>query len=143
MLVISTISILLFAAGAVFRRLQEQASHSNPDRKILRLGVQIICGDCCGDADRPVKTYIDQFGRCVQCGGGSYVLASMYAVVTQAYSAKPCSSVMIRGMAVPTMVWSSADSRRQSASPPTAIHSCGPASPSRALALVPSRRSRA
>ena len=87
MLVISTISILLFAAGAVFRRLQEQASHSNPDRKILRLGVQIICGDCCGDADRPVKTYIDQFGRCVQCGGSSYVLASMYA--TQMMKAFP------------------------------------------------------
>ena len=42
----------------------------------LTLGVQIICGDCCGEEDRPIKTYLDCNGNCAQCGGHSYMLAS-------------------------------------------------------------------
>jgi hypothetical protein len=42
----------------------------------LALGVQIICGDCCGEGERPIKTYIDYNGNCAQCGGHSYMLAS-------------------------------------------------------------------
>ena len=80
MLVISTVSILLLAAAYLLsKRFQDHATLSRPPIDILRLGVQIICGDCCGDSVRPMKTYLDQFGRCVQCGGRSYVLASVYA----------------------------------------------------------------
>lgn len=80
MLVITTISILLLGTACLLsRRFQDQTTLSQPAREILRLGVQIICGDCCGDSARPVKTYLDQFGKCEQCGGRSYVLASAYA----------------------------------------------------------------
>jgi hypothetical protein len=42
----------------------------------VRIGIQIICGDCSGDADRPIKTYLDLHGNCARCGGRSYLLAS-------------------------------------------------------------------
>lgn len=80
MLVISAVSILLLATGyLVSRRSQDERVLSGTHGEMLRLGIQIICGDCCGDSDRPLKTYLDQLGRCVQCGGRAYVLASIYA----------------------------------------------------------------
>jgi len=78
-MLVSTISILLVAAYLLSKRFQDNATLSRPPIEMLRIGVQIICGDCCGDSDRPIKTYLDQFGRCGQCGGRSYVLASVCA----------------------------------------------------------------
>ena len=49
---------------------------SEPRADRLTIGVQIICGDCSGDAESPVKTYIDRTGNCAQCGGRSFMLAS-------------------------------------------------------------------
>src|SRR5712692_2545956 len=40
------------------------------------IGVQIICGDCSGVDDRPLKTYLSRDGLCGQCGGRSFILAS-------------------------------------------------------------------
>src|SRR5260370_88473 len=51
------------------------------------VGIQIICGDCSGDSERPTKTFVDRFGRCAQCGGGSYTLASKQGVYLQAVGA--------------------------------------------------------
>ena len=80
MLVITTVSILVLAtAYHMWSNSEEQRGLKGPHGEMLRLGVQIICGDCCGDSDRPVKTYLDQLGRCGQCGGRAYVLASVYA----------------------------------------------------------------
>lgn len=47
--------------------------------ELLRVGVQIICGNCSGDADHPEKTYMDRSGSCARCGGSSYLLASAVA----------------------------------------------------------------
>jgi hypothetical protein len=47
---------------------------------LIKVGVQIICGDCSGDAEKPRRTCLDLFGRCEDCGGTSYVLASSLAV---------------------------------------------------------------
>jgi hypothetical protein len=63
---------------------------------LLMVGVQIICGDCSGEGDSPVRTYMDRYGNCAQCGGHSYLLASSLALnssalraarLVQAYSA--------------------------------------------------------
>lgn len=43
---------------------------------IQTIGVQIVCGDCSGNDDLPLKTYLDRDGLCAQCGGRSYILAS-------------------------------------------------------------------
>jgi hypothetical protein len=39
-------------------------------------GIQIICGDCAGEAEFPKKTYMDRFGHCAQCGGSNFMLAA-------------------------------------------------------------------
>ena len=45
----------------------------------LTMNVQIICGDCAGEGYRPNRTCLDWHGQCAQCGGRSYVLASIIA----------------------------------------------------------------
>lgn len=52
---------------------------SQPRPALLTMGVQIVCGNCAGDEWQPVKTYLDIFGNCSQCGGRSYLLASAVA----------------------------------------------------------------
>ena len=49
---------------------------------LLTMGVQIICGDCSGEGDKVVKTYLNRYGSCSQCGGNSYLLASAVAMNT-------------------------------------------------------------
>jgi hypothetical protein len=51
--------------------------------KLVTTGIQIICGDCSGEDDLPIKTYLDTFGNCSQCGGHSYILASNRFIYTQ------------------------------------------------------------
>lgn len=38
--------------------------------------VQIVCGDCAGYEVLPRKTFLTREGRCWDCGGRSYALAS-------------------------------------------------------------------
>lgn len=52
-----------------------------PDRSnIATVVVQIICGDCGGDSLIPHKTHLTVKGRCDECGGASFVLASELAI---------------------------------------------------------------
>jgi len=37
----------------------------------------IVCGDCSGEEKLPRKTFLTAAGRCDNCGGHSYVLASI------------------------------------------------------------------
>jgi hypothetical protein len=84
MLVITAVSILMFAVVYTLSRggAQHQWHLSESRVGIVTVGVQIICGDCSGNTDLPLKTYLDRHGQCAQCGGRSYMLASsrtMYA----------------------------------------------------------------
>jgi len=54
-----------------------------PHNDLLTVGVQIVCGNCCGEAESPRKTYLDRSGNCAQCGGRSYILASTRIVYAQ------------------------------------------------------------
>ena len=54
----------------------------------LTLGIQIICGDCGGEGERPIKTYLDCHGNCAQCGGHSYMLASQRIVYARQLMAR-------------------------------------------------------
>lgn len=38
--------------------------------------VQIVCGDCGGDALFPLKTLLTSDGYCSRCGGRNFVLAA-------------------------------------------------------------------
>lgn len=54
---------------------------------LLMVGVQIVCGNCCGDEESPIRTYMDRYGNCSQCGGHSYLLASSMALNSAALRA--------------------------------------------------------
>jgi hypothetical protein len=73
-------ALLMLAFGVVYiwskGGFHGQQGLSEPHDGIVRIGIQIICGDCSGDADRPIKTYLDLHGNCARCGGRSYILAS-------------------------------------------------------------------
>ena len=51
--------------------------------------VQIICADCSGDGETPVRTFMDRHGFCHRCGGSSYLLASTRAAYLRGQSAVP------------------------------------------------------
>jgi hypothetical protein len=77
MLVITImLSILGIVVGLLKFETLNERSLSEPRADHLMIGVQIICGDCSGDAERPLKTYVDRNGNCAQCGGRSFMLAS-------------------------------------------------------------------
>ena len=38
--------------------------------------IQIVCGDCGGDALFPLKTLLTSDGQCSRCAGRNYVLAA-------------------------------------------------------------------
>ena len=87
-----TIIILLALALAAFTmykfsyRRDENLLEVRPS--IPTLGIQIICGDCSGDGEIPAKTFMDRVGKCNQCGGTSFVVASTRAIyaIPQLYS---------------------------------------------------------
>jgi hypothetical protein len=41
-------------------------------------GLMIVCGDCAGEEPLPRKTLLAADGSCSTCGGGSYLLASIF-----------------------------------------------------------------
>jgi hypothetical protein len=83
MLIIIAATVIALGLTSFFIRKGPKADHSQlsePRSAIPTMGVQIICGDCSGDALSPYKTYLDHNGNCQQCGGHSYELASTLAV---------------------------------------------------------------
>jgi len=93
MLTITVATIVaLSLAGMVLMKSRSTDSAQLEQRRpaLLTIGVQIICGDCSGDNEHPIKTYMNRYGSCSQCGGASYLLASAVAA----------NSLMARAMRV-------------------------------------------
>jgi len=80
-LIIISLMLAIAVAGVMLvSHNSDQARLMEPKSSIVTVGIQIVCGDCGGDAVRPERTYLDRYGNCSQCGGSSYVLASnLYA----------------------------------------------------------------
>ena len=77
MLEIIAASTFAVAIAVVVKSHKSGASKLIESRASMQtIGVQIICGDCSGNDDFPVKTPLSQNGLCGQCGGRSYILAS-------------------------------------------------------------------
>jgi len=77
MLEIIAASTFAVALTVVVKSQKFNSTRLNEPRAAMQtIGVQIICGDCSGDGDRPLKTYLGTDGLCGQCGGRSYILAS-------------------------------------------------------------------
>ena len=78
-----TAAVLIGALTYILTRRLDQSDSSQLSEarnSILKVGVQIVCGDCAGDNYTPVRTLLDNKGQCDQCGGRSYVLASNLAL---------------------------------------------------------------
>ena len=100
MSLVVTVVVCLLLAIIVKRRALESGQLIEPRAAILTIGVQIICGDCCGDDNRPVKTLLGRGGNCAQCGGRSYILASRRTVPANQISEMPARKEALRTTSV-------------------------------------------
>lgn len=78
-MVVTVIALSLAGVVLMKSRVAESGQLDQPRPDLLTIGVQIICGDCSGEDQRPIKTYMNRYGSCSQCGGTSYLLASAVA----------------------------------------------------------------
>jgi len=78
---VATVIALSVACVVLIKsRVADSAQLDQPRPALLTIGVQIICGDCSGEGQHPIKTYMNRYGSCGQCGGKSYLLASAVAI---------------------------------------------------------------
>ena len=78
--VATVIALSLACVVLIKSRLADSAQLNQPRPALLTIGVQIICGDCSGANEHAIKTYMNRYGSCSQCGGNSYLLASAVAI---------------------------------------------------------------
>jgi hypothetical protein len=80
-IIVATLIALSLACVVLIKsRAADSAQLDQPRPALLTIGVQIICGDCSGEGEQAVKTYMNRYGSCSQCGGNSYLLASAVAM---------------------------------------------------------------
>lgn len=80
-IIVATVIALSLACVVLMKsRLTDSAQLDQPRPALLTIGVQIICGDCSGEDEHPIKTYMNRYGSCSQCGGRSYLLGSAVAI---------------------------------------------------------------
>jgi hypothetical protein len=79
MIVVTVIALGVAGLVLIKGRATESGHLNQPRPSLLAIGVQIICGDCAGDEEHPIKTYMNRYGTCSECGGTSYLLASAVA----------------------------------------------------------------
>ena len=82
-IIVATVIALGVACVVLLKsRVADPTQLTQPRPSLMTLGVQIICGDCSGEDQQPVKTYLNRYGSCSECGGDSYLLASAVAMNT-------------------------------------------------------------
>lgn len=116
-IIVATV-IALSVAGLVLMksRITESDQLEQPRPGLLEMGVQIICGDCSGDENHPIKTYMNRYGSCSQCGGSSYLLASAAAangVMLRAARVREAQIASSHGRVIPFEVPGSRTSRSE------------------------------
>jgi hypothetical protein len=104
-IIVATV-IALGLAGIVLMisRVGDPAQLDEPRPALLTVGVQIICGDCSGEDQHAVKTYLNRYGSCSQCGGTSYLLASsvaMNSLLTRATRVREAQIAYSKGRVLP------------------------------------------
>ena len=75
-----TTVVLLTVCLITYKKYRDATMQLLEPRGLVKTAaVQIICGDCSGENDTPVRTFLSDHGNCLMCGGSSYVLASTLA----------------------------------------------------------------
>jgi hypothetical protein len=119
MLTIMVATVIALSLGGVVlmkSRVTESGQLDQPRPALLTIGVQIICGDCSGEDQHAIKTYMNRFGSCSQCGGTSYLLASAVAangVVSRAARLREAQIASSHGRVIPFEVPGSRTSRSE------------------------------
>jgi hypothetical protein len=66
-IVASVVALGLACVVLIKSRVTDSAQLNQSRPSLLTIGVQIICGDCSGEGDQPVKTYLNEYGGCSHC----------------------------------------------------------------------------
>ncbi len=112
----TTIALGLACIVLLKSRIADPEQLIQPRAPLMTVGIQIICGNCSGEGERPAKTYLDQYGNCAQCGGRSYLLASSvaaYGVVARAAHQREAQIASTHGRVLPFEVPGSRASRSE------------------------------
>ena len=116
-IVVATVIALSLACAVLLKsRTTDPAQLDQPRPGLLTIGVQIICGDCSGEGEHAIKTYMNRYGSCSQCGGASYLLASAVAansVMARAARLREAQIASSRGRVIPFEVPGSRTSRSE------------------------------
>lgn len=78
-----TLSIIVLSVAGFFiwqKNIESSAQLLDSRSYLKSLGVQIVCGNCAGEGELPLRTFLDIHGNCSQCAGTSYVPASTLGV---------------------------------------------------------------
>lgn len=75
-IVVTLLALIVVCAVLIKSRNIDPDQLLQPRPGMMTMGVQIICGDCSGEDYHANRTYLDRSGKCAQCGGRSYLLAS-------------------------------------------------------------------
>jgi hypothetical protein len=115
-IVATAVALSLACAVLLKGRTADSAQLDQPRPGLLTIGVQIICGDCSGEGERPIKTYMNRYGSCSQCGGASYLLASAVganSVIARAARLREAQIASSHGRVIPFEVPGSRASRSE------------------------------
>jgi hypothetical protein len=74
--VATTLVALLLVCLMVKNQRDDSLQLTEPRAQVATVGIQIICGNCSGEDEIPIRTFLDRFGNCAQCGSSHYILAS-------------------------------------------------------------------
>jgi hypothetical protein len=78
MLIGTAILTIGLTGWLLWRRSSQEQPLAEQRQPPLLISLQLICGDCCGDADIPRRTEMSIDSTCRDCGGRAYVLAADY-----------------------------------------------------------------
>lgn len=83
MLIIVAVAIAIFVLTYVCATDRNRAFAELSERRtaMATIGIQIVCADCSGERQAPIKTSLSRSGSCDHCGGHSFILASDTAML--------------------------------------------------------------
>jgi hypothetical protein len=100
--VVTTLLALLLAYLVVRTQRDAPAQLAEPRARMATVGIQIICGNCSGEDETPIRTFLDRFGNCAQCGSSNYILASnVYAYRLRSLRPAGVEGVSVNGQVLP------------------------------------------
>jgi hypothetical protein len=115
-IVVTLLALIMVCVVLIKSRNIDPDQLVQPRPGMMTMGVQIICGDCSGEDYHARRTYLDRNGKCSQCGGRSYLLASAagaFRAYLRAARLRELDSGTSHGRVIPFAVPASRASRKK------------------------------